>query len=809
MAVTPSGTLTYTTPIPSARTESGQEAAPAAIGALSVYTEKPHPYTGNLIEGWKWDERLWADDTFENRAITLPANWDPTTSGLDTTYFQSGIGSNRDLELTRIVDVPGSGLNLDDVYSSWSPEIQHGWYYDFDEGAYFHSDDSEVSYVTYNQLANTNDARPTASGFNIIYIPGQLKPGIPVTAQRYRWDEQAGKYEVDLDVHKVVTFTGKLSGTSRQSTYSAATQSILWNNVDKSLNEFTVATSGQTTQVIFNKQYVDKIGDYPSGLEILGYYSGTEGQQFHLKYSPVDSGLNVGVYSYTTLGGTIKSWTPIPYERHATLGSGQVLVDYDLGIVEFASPTASGLIVPAVGDTIATTYWRSVRCEYELQNTRDTVLGTEANLNPLFRKSGQGFVYLSTKEEDPVSLELTVELPVITTDVYGPLYIGNNYAAVVATVKDAQDQPLEGIAVDFDIVSEPTVGRFGSFGESVTAITDEDGQARVYFNAPGTITEIGEEVTASGYLIDNTPSYTGVTQTTTLSVEDLLVEGDLEEISLYQVLVDDAVLGLLDVTLDQEDIEAQINEYYRDYFVDQQIFGPTGLTATSGLSTFVDVTSADWEADHRLQWNIQRPKIFAPNQGAGRKLLVATVDSDYLNPHTFTTSAVGPVRPIDVVDTSQGFDIVYDTSIYSIPPPSGTLTSPTGSVWGYFVVSPTSVRLEASLFNRRLNQRISSNEAKLQLKVPPHMDGTWTVDAINENHIDEISSLLSNITASGQKVPLGFRLRSSSVTLAAALNGITFLDKNKPFHDALYDDTLVAGSGIHLGLSVTVSGIVS
>lgn len=797
----------------SARTEFGQAAYSASIGSLSKFVTTAHPATGKLIEGFHWDERAWSTEDTDNIAVTVPSNWDPSTSGISKSHFQSGIGSNRDLELEDIKVIPGSGINGSADRNIWAPEIKHGYYYDFSTRGYLYSDDSEVVYPTYSGVVSGLNIA-TVSGFNKVPLLSIPKVGVPISVVQFEWDPVDGRHDIILDLSKKIQFTGKRdSNGSRQLTYDTAKEERFWDLIDQSLNEFIVEYSGisngdlEVPEVILNNQYVTEVGSLdsiPSGLEVVGISTGSAKQQFNLKYSPVDAGMSVDIYSYVTTSGAVTKWTPVPFSTNIPVGVRWVKLDHDLGILQFGDTTISGVLAPPGGHTVAAHYWRTVRVEYEPQLSQDTIKAVEANTNPIYRRGSRGFVYLATRLEDPASIELSAQLPLIqetvNSKVYGPLPIGNGFTPLIATVKDTQGHLLEDQEVTFFIKSNPPAGSFGTLGETITSITGPEGEAKAFYNPPSNISQIGESITASGHSIDNSPSYPGITQTTTLHTEKLLIEGDLSDIFLYQVHIDDPLQGLLDSTV-ADTIEAQVEEYYRKYFIEQQIFGPTGLTTTSGISNTSGLSATEWEANHRLIWNLSRPLIFQDNIGLGKKVLVAKLDANMLNPHTFTPGAVGPVQPIDVVNLGNSeYDVVFDTSSHSIPVPSGTLHS-------YFLIAPTTVTLQASVFNQRLNQTILSNEVQIKLNIPPYLSGLWIIDAINQNEIDQISSLLSNIVASGQRVPLGFRLRSSAVTLAAALDNVTFLDVNVPFNSDIYNPDAVPGSGVHVGHQVTLSGI--
>jgi hypothetical protein len=378
-------------------------------------------------------------------------------------------------------------------------------------------------------------------------------------------------------------------------------------------------------------------------------------------------------------------------------------------------------------------------------------------------------VYLSNRFEDPASIELRADLPVISDleDIYGPLNIGNSFAGIIATVKDRRGRVLEDQTVTFYITSDPAAGSFGTINDSSMAITDQYGEAITYYHPPRSITEIGEDVTASGWSDQGS--------TVTLSTSRILIEGNAEDIFLYKVLIDDASQGILTDLTNPIDEDVQLEGYYTNFFTEQGINNiPTLPIVGEGFLS----GPAEWEAYNRLLVNLPWPRIFEENQGLGRRVIVAAHDDEAINPHTFTSGCFFPVQPIEVNKTTEGYDLVFDTTEYSIPEPlASKLPSPSGDLYAYFVVAPTRVKLIASVYNERLNRTIYSNEIQIKLEIPAYMNGVWTVDTINQIHIDEISPLVSGLIA-GQRVPLGWRLRSTNVGLAGALGGVTFLDIN-------------------------------
>jgi hypothetical protein len=70
-----------------------------------------------------------------------------------------------------------------------------------------------------------------------------------------------------------------------------------------------------------------------------------------------------------------------------------------------------------------------------------------------------------------------------------------------------------------------------------------------------------------------------------------------------------------------------------------------------------------------------------------------------------------------VPSLSQNFhELIYNTNgIIDITVPYGSKpVTPSGYVYSYFIVAPTTIKIKAAVFNSRLNQYIYSNEISLK-----------------------------------------------------------------------------------------------
>ncbi len=617
-----SGVLTYTYPLTPAEAESGGSLYPTSIGSRSLYMDKPHPYTGSKIEGWKWDQRLWTDDSLENNVASVPSVWDPTTSGITSANFQSGVGSGTDLEVIRIDNVVTSGVNSVAVGSTWTPKIRRGYYYENSNEGYLFSDDSEVVYTTYSGLV-----KGIAAVCNIVTLNSYPKAGAPIRASKFTWNDNDGQTVQSTQYRKCFRFTGVLDSDGEQEdTFSFERKAILFENIDNTSPECVVAYSGCVfsgiaPSVVFNQQCSEAIGDitasgYPdfSTLDFIGYFSSSV-SEYRLHNFPVDTVSPCRIFSWlpNSTGGitTFTEWTPV--FSGLVLTGNQVLLDRDLGYLEFGSVT------PAEGDSIAAHYYTCARVEYEPEYAGDFTSAFDADINPIHRYNGRGFITLSNYVDDPATIVLEAEsLPLISVDRYGPLYVGNSYAPLVATVRDRQGNVIENLRVTFDIVTSGLFGSFSGGSSQIEAVTDDYGEARVFYSPPRTLAEIGEEVVNGSIIVDNSPTYTGVSQTTSFLLRRISIDSthpdDPDDVFLYQVYVDDPLQGIL-YTGAGTDRQSQINEYYRQFFISEGIWGPTGLVT----STTTTDAAISWEDTHRILWDLSRPTIYEQDKGKGRR----------------------------------------------------------------------------------------------------------------------------------------------------------------------------------------------
>lgn len=705
--------------------------ANALIGFYSKYYTESHPGTLKTINGWKWDETVWKDDYTANRDCA-PALHDVVINGVEEDRFQSGIGNGLDLQVIEIVeDAINSG-----IVNEWVPTIRDGHFYFNQEGRWLYSDQSERAYVTNADHDAVNNSNRTT-----LRITPQ--DGSPITAAWYSFNSASGEYEIEQQINQVVNFTGSLVGDARLTTTTDYDE-IIWANVDRSQFEFlvkvvdsglteytesSIVNSGLTYTIIYNNDYrITRTSEY------LGDFDGRDNAIYNTNFSPFVQDADVIISGLTP-------WTPV-YET--PVASGEVLVDRDLGRVIFGADSTTK---PGVGEKLYITYTHAPEVEYEPFYTTATTVAEKAIVNPILRHNPTGFVVIRAGEQYPVTITLTCDLP-FDTEYYGPLYTGGDRATLMATVLDRNQLPIEDQEVTFEILESVYAGSLGTDEREVTTVTDEEGVAEATYTSPTSVEEMG--AVSSGLSLDQY----------TLTFTDLpVLSGSQDRTYLYKVYTDDPVMGIWAQDVDKE---------YTDFFWQQGIWGTTGQTSsgvefnhsgTDGVSGDFN-TSIDWEIFHRTLNQLLLVAEYSEAARNGRKVIVSEWSDTTQNPHTGALGAYTPVQPVTV----SGQQAIFDEHLDIVP---------NGDLAGYFLAGPTLVTLRAKTYNALTASYIYSNEIQILSEISPYMSGLWKIETAN-GLLEELPGV---IFTTGN-IPLGFRIRSDSVTLASALDGVTFLNIN-------------------------------
>jgi hypothetical protein len=744
-----------------------------AIGTKSKWVDTPVPGTGKTIEGFIFDDKRWGGILDENEAHFVPVLWDPSTIGVKD-YISPGIGDNNDLLLT---SVQSNRIDGDDI---WQPRLHHGFYYSENEEYYLHSDDAVVDIVPSGLVA---------SGGNTIQLSYVPKPGIPILARGYKWDSEAGTYLPDRTIRKVIELNGEFTESGQVRAQDGDT--IFWENVNTSEEEWTLNYSTVPPTAIFNQDIAKAIGQNHitiSGLsqflidelDLLGVANGYENEQFHLTYSPVSRDHDVTIYS-DYYGTSFQVYSIV--EDFTVSGVNEVKLDYDLGTVTFGSSGEGGLV--PYGVTVRAAYTKTVGIEYEPEHTKDYIESNTADLNPIRRFSGNGFVFIRNRSEEIASLELEALLPEISSDFYGPLLLGNNFATIQATAYSLAGEPVEGQEITFEIIGAD-IGTFGA-SDTSSAYSNSRGQARTLYNPPRTIDDLG------GVTDDVTITASG----SQLFLSEYSPASDSASLFLFQIAREDNILGIP---------RSQLPEFYEAFLAEEDLEGPyithnlssSFDSAWDGLSLLLQ-QAVKWEVWHRTVHGLATPVTYEPGDlRTGKKTVIAQFDATAVNPHTGTTPAIVPVQPLSYTIDSSGLGttVSFEEELPLVA--SGTAHR------AYMVVGPSKVAIRAKTTNATTGQIILSNTIEILIDIPDAAKGLFDIETLNsipsgllnnanlyeqsEEDLEEVQLLEST-----GLLPLGWRIRSTGITLASALNGLTFLDLNPLNQSYQEDDVTVSG----------------
>jgi len=645
------------------------------IGQQSQFTTVPHPGTDKTIQGWKWDGRSWPEEGEFRAAAFAPSIWDPTLSGIDEADLQSGFGDNEDLLLLDIQEVTLSGVDV------WAPQLQHGYFYVRDEEWFLFSDSHLTEYFTTTGVDN---------GQQVLTLTQNYKPTIPIFVRNWQFNRVLARHEVRRNFRKKVAFT--VSGEEP---------------------EFILDTSFRPPQLRLNGEYNELVGGAITltvsgtadpaainALDLVGVSDGNADQSFQMTLSPVDPSQDVEVWSWLD-PNVPTEWTVIDPLTDFSVSGVEVKMDKDRGTLTFGDHDAllsTGMgIIPTVGSRIGVYYTTAVAAQYEPEGTLDDILAysAAADTNPVQSSASRGFVQVTTQAVDPASITLTSTLPQVNPFI---IQLGNNIGEMIAEVRSADGDVLEGQEVTFQIL-DPQVGTFGATATETTAITGSDGNARTFYNSPVTVQGLGRASTVVSHSGGDTViDVAGVVPPTTVS-----------GIFLYKVHAFDEVLGIA---------EADEATYYTDYLDDENIV--SGVQATQAF-----------EEQYRTNNDLLPIETYGVSEIAkGKKTLMLTTRAGTMNPHTgfIEPGILVPLHPSSVenIGTASApiLRMTYSGTLLDLPGSSDTKA--------YFAVGDAQTSMQAFVTNSRTNRRIFSNVIELEVQVPDSVNGTFFCDVLND-----------------------------------------------------------------------------
>jgi hypothetical protein len=717
-----------------------------------------------VFSPWKWDERMWTSEFFENNENAIPVLSDQETRGIPEAYWQSGVGNdNIDLEVLELIKL------RQESQERWTARVRHGDYYKYHELRYLFADRSEVQFV---------DNTENESSRNVLQLDEMPKLGSPIVALMWTRDsiDEPVLYKY---IQKRMQFTGTYDDDGEQDTIDDS-GNIVWASVNTSRDEFVVQwTSPQTTppKLYFNQDHTFLFGrtsisdaDDLEYCDFLGEGIGaSEDQVMFTEYFPLldDSDLKL----HKNVSGVITQmvrWTsayisgvdPVP----------EYVIDADRGEITFPSTDPDGnntdIVPPVVNALIYAVYYPTVEVEYEPEDCNNFLTAPYVNMNPVNSTVDKGFVYLSEEELRVASLVLTADTSLIDTDIYGPLYLGSDYCFLIATAYNRGGQPVPGVTVSFylDSTTDGYInGAAALAGSEITAITDANGRARVVYTSPRSIESAGQYLT---HVSGTEPQYE-----LSLIYTYGITSEYLDSLFVYQVFNDDSMQtwipeagggsepgsGGRKVVLYRKTVAAELgggdaistNRFPGD---SDDIHPRTGIAG--------DVTDV---------WIPLQPAELSGSTLTFKDSLGATVDLPWTTDPTadWAISTAYVINDVVRQDTTQKWYIcILGHSSVADDEPDVGVNSDTywvedlnaGNLVAYWVSGGKQVSVHAKCFSFLYNDDIDSNDIEFRLSIPEFLTGTYVAD-------------------NDDKTPYGFRVYDDYFS-ASGLDGATFLSIN-------------------------------
>jgi hypothetical protein len=699
-------------------------------------TTKPFVGFEHLSEkpdGWQYEVKRWCSP-FDLKLPHLPRLFNQSTQGIkESDYFKPGVGDidEKDLLLWQFAEISSEGT------TQWIPEIVDGYYYRYQTEYFYYGDNSRVQYI---------DPSDNVDGRNVVLLDTRVYLGKPILAASFRRHPTNRTVSYREQAVQRAEFTGQYSGGAELDTVTDVGK-ILWANVDTTKKEFVADTStSDSIYLRFNRDYVKTYGVVPTvyadlgACEFLGISDGADYQVFYAENFPIIPDSSYHVYIVDKVAGTWSEATRV--DTYFELLSSpsypgiRYFVDRDFNIVHFGGAAEGG--APPLGTEIVVTYRTTLRIEYEEEDKGIKISALDANTNPISQNVHQGFVCITHENLDPTKIVLNVDkdrIPFASPIEYGPVTVGSDHAILEATVSNISGVAVPGVTVSF--IMDPTNMGYINGSTQSSSVTNGVGKAFSSYQPPSSADSLGYYS-----VVVRDCTYGSYTSHKEVIISDSLaqIEGKESDTYIYQVLKDDLALG---------------KESFDDWLY-YEVDTPAWVQDSDDY--------AKWKAEFIEQYNIELWTGLVNGKLNGRKVVIyqAVLDTDALDPTDGSIGAYVPLRPELIQKISDSTD-PYD-GMYRLIYPAAAITDPDPddsnvNVGGYFIVVPRIVRFKAYCWSSYYNRNIYSNEINCRVSLPNYLLGEY----INEN-LD--------------KIPFGWKLPISTDSVAAGLDGATFITIN-------------------------------
>jgi hypothetical protein len=411
-----------------------------------------------------------------------------------------------------------------------------------------------------------------------------------------------------------------------------------------------------------------------------------------------------------------------------------------------------GSAIPSNGSLYL--YFEStVRVDCEI--TDHKIRTGEVDCRPSKHSSASQIVQISSKIRDLDHIVLECEKPVLGSNIYGPVYFGNDTAKCIATAYDSMDNVVDSLEVTLEIL-DPIRGLLDGEMTSSSKLTNSVGKSFYYYNAPVDWTEYS-------YKFDSV-TYDG--SSTVFAFDALPPAVDLHDIYVFQILKHDPTYGSTGVRYNIETIvnsttmpgaasvvklDGLPGEEFEGglaYFLSGSIVSTKSIVKTQGnyiyLSDIVITSSTQ-------VWLLERDALSWDSSVLnGVPMIMYSWSTQAQHPVTRATGAYMPIAPASITTTS----IVYSET-FPQPAPDDI----TSNLGGYMIMAPAKVALRAKAVDPYTGELVYSNTIYLVLNLPNYLVG-----------VDRSGAL---------PIPKGFNLISTVENIGNGLGGANFLTINR------------------------------
>ncbi len=698
----------------------------------------PNPPTG-----WKWDYRYMVEDKIPE-ALPFPGLKNSHLLGLPRSYWQNGPvegRSGKSLKIEEVKEVFARGQ------VQWSPVIHNGDINIWRDSSYFFSDDSVVETIDASSV--------DTAGHTIHTLDKTLRTTSPVMVNIFRRDN-SGEYIPWRSYNKRALFTGLLDSAGDE-LITRSGDIFYWSNVDTTKREFVSYVRDEFVTLLFNKHIAENITklDAPvalhdfNDLEYAGDSDGTDSQIFKSEYFPVsnDSYLKIYVINRTSI-----SWDEYTIVDTFT-GTKQCKFDFDLGIVTFGA----GANALPVDRNVYFAYRAVPRVEYEEEGFTDVSLVVNTDLSPLGQSMNRGFITLARSELDIESIELTTTKSSYPgkADTYGPVYVGSDFASLIATVFSSSNEIVPNSEVTFSVTTSPSFGGLGGGLSSIQRRTGFDGKARTFYVPPVSVDSMGYSVST----VNNDNVLILPTDAQFTNVDDIYT---------YYVLKDDPFVGIAGADPGKGEVEwdpvllngRKVIVYKWNSLATNPISGylgaytpvrPTSISNGNALTYPDDLELPDINSKGTLS-----DTVTIASSTKSKSITNGSWATDVWRDHVAYSASLSEFRRIKSNDADT---LTLHGEWSDIPSGNILLYDKADNLGSYWVVSDRFISIRASVYSPNLARTIYSDPIKLQIAIPEYMKGSYI-----SNSIDEI--------------PFGWRVVDDTYAQASAINGATYISIN-------------------------------